>query len=68
MDDALAKEIEELVEATVHAALEKHFAAHNDERARFEHLLLVLQEEIERVNERVTVLSNGLIEHLEGHT
>ncbi len=68
MDDSLAKEIHEIVEATVHDVLGKHFAAHNEERARFEHLLLVLQEEIERVNERVTVLSNGLIEHLEGHT
>ncbi len=68
MNDALAKEVRELVEAIVHDALEKHFAAHDEERARFEHLLLALQEEIERVNERVTILSNGLIEHLEGHT
>ncbi len=68
MDDALAKEVEKLVRETVHDALYKHFAEHDEERARFEHLLLALQDEIERVNEHVTVISNGLIEHLEGHT
>ncbi len=65
MDDKLAKEVEELITAVVGDALERHFAAHDKDRQRFQHALKALQEELERVNERVTLLSDRFVEIFE---
>ncbi len=62
MDDKLAKEVDELVTAMVRDALKRHVAAHDKDKQRFQHALTALQEEIERVNERVTLLSDRFLE------
>ncbi len=67
MDDKLAKEVEELVTVVVGDALERYVAVHDEERQRFQHALTALQEEVERVNERVTLLSDRFLEFFEAN-